>query len=135
MKGGEIFVTKMRALGITDLADAMAEVLGKIPKDIVKMGLRPGEKLYEELITAEEMPRTMDLERLLVVLPADENISSIGELRAEYAKAPRVTKDWHSGNDEKMSKADIVEYLRQHRILDKFVRPGGIIPDRDSFAE
>lgn len=135
MKGAEIFVTKMRALLITDLADAMAEVLGKIPKDIVKLGLRPGEKLYEELISLEEMPRTIDLERLLVVLPADENCSSMAELKDDYAKSPRVKAEWHSGTDKKMSKADIVEYLKQHKVLDKFVRPGGIIPDRDSFAE
>lgn len=135
MLGGEIFVTKMRALLITDLADAMAEVLGKIPKDIVKLGLRPGEKLYEELVTSEEMPRTMDLERLLVVLPADENISSIGELRSRYAESARATKDWHSGTDKKMSKSDIVEYLRANKVLDKYLRPGGIIPERDSFAE
>lgn len=135
MKGAEIFVTKMRALVITDLADAMAEVLGKIPKDIVKVGLRPGEKLYEELITLEEMPRTIDLERLLVVLPADENSSSLPELKEEYAKSTRVKKEWHSGTDKKMSKADIVEYLRENKVLDKFVRPGGIIPERDSFAE
>ena len=135
MRGGEIFVTKMRALTITDLADAMAEVLGKIPRDIVKLGLRPGEKLYEELITLEEMPRTIYLERLLVVLPADENMSTIGELREQYAKLPRVKKEWHSGTDTKMSKTDVVEYLRENRVLDKYLRPGGIIPERDSFAE
>lgn len=135
MQGGEIFVTKMRALQVTDLADAMGEVLGKIPRDIIHTGLRPGEKLYEELISDEERPRTVDADRLLVVLPADENCSSIAQLRTAYGGVPRCTKEWHSGSDVKMSKTDIVEYLREHKVLDKYVRPGGIIPERDSFAE
>ncbi len=135
MQGGEIFVTKMRALAVTDLADAMAEVLGKIPVDIIHTGLRPGEKLYEELISDDERPRTVDADRLLVVLPADENSSSIGQLKEAYGGVPRCTKEWHSGSDVRMSKSDIVEYLREHKVLDKYLRPGGIIPERDSFAE
>lgn len=135
MAGGEVFVTKMKALAITDLAVAMEEVLGRTAVDIVRTGLRPGEKLYEELISLEERPRTVDLERLLVILPADENIASIDELRARYVSAARVTKEWHSGSDSRMTRAEIVDYLRTHKVLEKYVRPGGVIPDRDSYAQ
>lgn len=132
MLGGEVFVTKMRALAITDLATAMGDVLGKSAVDVVNTGLRPGEKLYEELISAEERPRTVDLERLLVILPADENVRSIPELRKQYSGSSRVQKDWISSHDTRMARGEIVQYLRQHRILDPYLRPGGIIPDRDS---
>ena len=125
--GGEVFVTKMRALGVKDLAGAMAEVLGKPSFDIVKTGLRPGEKLYEELISDDERERTVDLERLLVILPADENVSAIPALRAHYQGAPRVTKAWHSTQDIRMTKAEITKYLREHNILEPFTRPGGLL--------
>jgi FlaA1/EpsC-like NDP-sugar epimerase len=122
----------MRALLITDLANAMSDVLGRSAVDVVKTGLRPGEKLYEELISAEERPRTVDLERLLVILPADENVRTIPDLRTRYDGAARVQKDWNSSHDTRMSRDEIARYLRDHEILEPFLRPGGIIPDRDS---
>ncbi|AKV01143.1 UDP-N-acetylglucosamine 4,6-dehydratase [Labilithrix luteola] len=135
MLGGELFVTKMRALAVTDLASAMSEVLSRPPVDIVKMGLRPGEKLYEELLSAEEVPRTLDLERLLVVVPAEENSAASAELRKHYSEGARVTKEWNSSLDVRMTRAEIAAYLREHRILEKYLRPGGVIPDRDAMAE
>jgi FlaA1/EpsC-like NDP-sugar epimerase len=133
MRGGEIFVTKMRALQITELAAAMAEVLAAPLVDIVKTGMRPGEKLYEELISEDERTRSVDLERLLVVLPAEENVRTIPELRTAYAGAPPVVKDWNSSTDTQMTRSEIVAYLRAHKVLEPFLRPGGIIPDRDSY--
>ena len=85
MIGGEVFVTKMRALRVTDLAAAMGAALGNAKFDVVRTGLRPGEKLYEELVSADEAPRTVDLERLLVVLPADEDPKTSADLRRFYA--------------------------------------------------
>ncbi len=126
MVGGEVFVTKMRALTVKDLAAAMAQALGKKSFDIVKTGLRPGEKLYEELISEDERPRSVDLERLLVVLPADENIPTKKALDATWGGLPMVTKEWNSGNDVHMAKDDIVRYLAEHAILDPFTKPGAL---------
>jgi len=57
-KGGEIFVFDMgKPVRITDLASQMIRLSGLVPgKDIkiVYTGLRPGEKLFEELLTAQE---------------------------------------------------------------------------------
>ena len=60
-RGGEAFVTKMPVFKITDIAEIMVEELA--PKfgfrasdiEIVDIGPRPGEKMYEELITDEEV--------------------------------------------------------------------------------
>ena len=79
-KGGEVFVTKMPVIRIIDLARGMIELLapvyGRDPKDIpIKVvGIRPGEKLYEELTTDEELARTVEMEKMFVVLPAFRNI-------------------------------------------------------------
>jgi FlaA1/EpsC-like NDP-sugar epimerase len=68
--GGEIFVPKMHAVRLGDLADAMIELYaGGRTIPIKQIGLRPGEKFYEELITDHEQPRCLETERLLIVLP------------------------------------------------------------------
>jgi len=57
-KGGETFLIKMgKAVRIRDMAADLIRLCGKVPNQdvpIIFMGLRPGEKLYEELITAGE---------------------------------------------------------------------------------
>lgn len=64
MEGGEIFVPKMKSLKVSDLIKYLA------PECEVKVvGMRPGEKLHEMLITEHEAQRTKDAEEVLVVLP------------------------------------------------------------------
>lgn len=125
LHGGEIFVTKMRALGVSDLAKAMANGLGKASYQTVRTGARPGEKLYEELLSADEYPRAFDDDRMLVVLPTDDVSSPVPALRRVYERCAKVTKEWHSGNDERMSVAEIERYLEQHAILEPWLVPGG----------
>jgi UDP-N-acetylglucosamine 4,6-dehydratase len=64
MTGGEIFIPKLPSSDIGTLAEAVAP---GIPRTVV--GIRPGEKLHEELISSEEARRTCDIGDLLVVWP------------------------------------------------------------------
>ncbi len=64
MTGGEIFVPKLPTTDIVTLAEAMAP---GVPRDTI--GIRPGEKLHECLLSAEEARRTRDLGPLMVVWP------------------------------------------------------------------
>jgi UDP-N-acetylglucosamine 4,6-dehydratase len=64
MSGGEIFIPKLPTSDIETLAEAVAP---GTPRTIV--GIRPGEKLHETLISAEEARRTSDMDDLLVVWP------------------------------------------------------------------
>lgn len=64
MTGGEIFVPKLPTSDIVTLAEAMAP---GVPRETI--GIRPGEKLHETLLSAEEARRTRDLDELLVVWP------------------------------------------------------------------
>jgi len=62
--GGEVFIPKIPSMRVTDLAEAMAP---GVPTKI--LGIRPGEKLHELLITADESRHTIDAGDVYVVLP------------------------------------------------------------------
>lgn len=65
MRGGEIFVPKLPSMKIIDMVKALA------PDCKIKyIGIRPGEKLHEVLISEEEARRTRDLGRMYVIEPS-----------------------------------------------------------------
>jgi UDP-N-acetylglucosamine 4,6-dehydratase len=65
MKGGELYVPKIPSMRIIDLAKAIAP-----EGEIVEIGVRPGEKLHEEMISAEDSRRTIRIEKnRFLVLP------------------------------------------------------------------
>ena len=67
MWGGEIFVPKIPSYRILDLAKAIApEAKNKI------IGIRPGEKLHEEMITATDAINTLEFKDYFVILPSGE---------------------------------------------------------------
>ena len=67
MQGGELFVPKIPSMKMTDLAKAIA------PEAQIKIiGIRPGEKLHESLISEDEARTTVELEDMFVVQPAVE---------------------------------------------------------------
>lgn len=64
MRGGEIFVPKIPSMKITDLADCLAP--GR-PIDII--GIRPGEKLHEVMITEDDARTTLELPDRYIIEP------------------------------------------------------------------
>ncbi|MBI2102585.1 polysaccharide biosynthesis protein [Candidatus Woesearchaeota archaeon] len=74
-KGGDIFILKMKRLKITDLADVvikkMAHKYGHDPRSIkIKItGIRPGEKLEEQLITEEEFSQLINVKKMWIIRP------------------------------------------------------------------
>lgn len=64
---GDLFVQKADACTISDLADAVMKVFGRTDKKII--GSRHGEKLYETLVTREEMLRAVDMEHYYRIIP------------------------------------------------------------------
>jgi len=76
-KGGEIFILKMPSLRVKDLAEVMIEELapefGYNPENvkIKNIGKRPGEKIYEDLMTAYEAEYAYENEDMFMILPAN----------------------------------------------------------------
>jgi len=64
MHGGEVFVPRIPSMKILDLAEAVAPGV-----KTHEIGIRPGEKLHEEMIAADDSRRTIELSDRYVVLP------------------------------------------------------------------
>lgn len=97
MRGGEIFVPKIPSMKMTDLAEAMAPgVKTKI------IGIRPGEKLHEMMISADDARTTVDLGDRYAIEPA-----FVEYLRESYVKSHPMPKEGFSyasdTNDEWLS--------------------------------
>ena len=65
MQGGEIFVPKIPSMSTTELARSMAP---QMPQKII--GIRPGEKLHEIMIPADDARQTLELDDRYVILPS-----------------------------------------------------------------
>ena len=110
MWGGEIFVPRIPSYRIVDVAEAVApgcrwEIIG----------IRPGEKLHEEMITATDAMSTLEFERHFVIAPStplwdlDEYLHTFGGERC------RQGFSYCSGtNTEWLSVEDLRELIREH---------------------
>ncbi|NPV91588.1 MAG: polysaccharide biosynthesis protein [Firmicutes bacterium] len=78
-RGGETFVFKMPVMRIGDLARAMVIASGT-GAEITNIGLRPGEKMFEELMTEEESCRAMETEDLYIILPFHLDLDQVKNL-------------------------------------------------------
>jgi FlaA1/EpsC-like NDP-sugar epimerase len=124
-RGGEVFVTKMPAIRITDLAEVMIKLLapkyGYKHADIkmIEIGAKPGEKLYEELMSDEEVHRSLELRDMFVVTPAFKSIYQ--SIKYEYPDtvSSQIQQSYVSENEEPMTKDDLKKYLIENRVLEK----------------
>ncbi len=66
MKGGEVFVPKIPSMSVVDMIEAIAP---GYPTKVV--GIRPGEKLHEHMITVDDVANTREFENCYSILPAN----------------------------------------------------------------
>jgi len=121
--GGEVFVTKMPAVCIKDLAEIMIQELapfyGFRPQDIAieNIGVKPGEKMYEELMNLEEIRRAWELQRYFVVTPAFSNIYNQIQYDYPEIKEKSVEKPYNSENEPMLPKEKLADFLRTNNLL------------------
>jgi len=93
--GGEIFVPKIPSYRVLDLARAIA------PNAKIKfIGIRPGEKIHEELITANESINSLDLGNYYVILPTISEISLNQYLKKKGGKKLSKDLSYNSGTSK-----------------------------------
>ena len=116
-KGGEVFVTKMPVMKIKDLASAMIEELAQNKVDIIEIGSKPGEKLYEELMSDEETRRAVELDKFFSIIPAFRGIYS--DINYNYSKiVSEVVKDpYISERQVSLNIKEVKGFLRSNKLL------------------
>lgn len=108
--GGELFVPKIPSYKITDVAEAIAPECRQ-----AVIGIRPGEKIHEEMITSSDSFNTYDLGKYYVILPQTHDWS-LDEF-VNHFKAKKVTPgfNYNSGtNSEWLDVQQIRNLIKQH---------------------
>jgi UDP-N-acetylglucosamine 4,6-dehydratase/5-epimerase len=106
--GGEVFVKKMPAHTVGDLADVMLEDLPDEKKKVITIGIRPGEKIHEGLVSRSEAPRTVEMEDYYVILPQIE----IPAVMTKYQQFNKLGEFYYgSDNTRRLDKRELREIL------------------------
>lgn len=122
-RGGEVFITKMPTLAIEDLARVMiqgiAPSFGHCSDAIAveEVGARVGEKLYEELMTAEETRRAIELPDYFIVLPAFRGIYRAITYEYPNIRQRQVSRPYVSADEPRMSDGEIRQILQHAGLL------------------
>ena len=116
--GGEIFIPKIPSYRICDVATAIAPNMKQ-----VEIGIRPGEKLHEEMITTTDSLDTIDLGKYYAILPS----VSYQYTREDFLKhhnAHYVEQGFHYSSD-KNTEWETVESMREN--IKKYVDPNFVV--------
>jgi FlaA1/EpsC-like NDP-sugar epimerase len=121
-RGGEVFITKMPVIKISTLAEVMIEELaesyGHKPEniEIKTVGVKPGEKLYEELMSDEETRRALELNDYFSVLPAFRGM--YGDIAYDYddIKENNVTNPYNSAKEQVFTKSELRAFLKENHL-------------------
>lgn len=114
--GGEVFVLKMPILKITELAQCLIESYDRLSGiayagGMIETGIRPGEKLYEELMTLDESERAMENESMYVIPSTFD--TEMPEYEG-FTKAPY--REYSSHNAPQLSVDDIRRLIEQNHL-------------------
>jgi len=101
-EAGDIYVPDLPAVNIQDLAEVM---VGERNIDIKTIGVRPGEKIHEVLISEEELPRTIKRGDYYAICPV------LPEIQKAKIEKPVLTKEL-SSDDYRMSKSQLKDFLQ-----------------------
>lgn len=110
MKGAEIYVKKIPSIGILDIARAVAP---EVPHKLI--GIRPGEKIHEQMIAVEDAPYTYEYADYFKILPAIHNWSEAAE---RIGDGQRVADDFVYASDKNsdwMSVEALRAWISAHR--------------------
>ncbi len=105
MTGGELYVPKIPSMKIVDLANAVAP-----GAKLVEIGMRPGEKLHEEMISSDDSRRTILLENRFVVTPV---VAEWGYVPPIGSRMPEGQAYRSDTNDLWMSESDIKTFVKK----------------------
>jgi UDP-glucose 4-epimerase len=110
-RNGDLFVQKAPAATLETLAGALKELLKK-DTPVKVIGTRHGEKLYETLVTREEMARAEDMENYYRI-PCDTRDLNYDKYFVEGQEKVSVIEDYHSHNTHRLNVEEMKSLLLQ----------------------
>tara|TARA_B110000014_G_C20098232_1_gene575998 strand:- start:550 stop:1539 length:990 start_codon:yes stop_codon:yes gene_type:complete len=110
-QSSEVFVPKLKAYSLQDIADVIKELLGDMGQDII--GIRPGEKLHEVLINNDEIRNSWEYNNMYMIKE-----SPIVEKSYPGIKKIKDLKMYSSNTVEKISKSELIEIIKKSGLLD-----------------
>ena len=110
MVGGEIYVKKIPSMNVTDIANTIAP---KAEKKIV--GIRPGEKLHEQMIGEEDAPSTYEYKDYYKILPVINEWSDDPKRIKDGKKVPEGFTYNSETNDKWMTQKDLLIWLKNNK--------------------
>lgn len=132
---GDLFVQKAPAATLSTLAEALKETYARIdPKygdtEVKVIGTRHGEKLYETLVTREEMVKAIDMGNYYRI-PCDTRDLNYDKFFTEGNEEVSNFEDYHSHNTHRLS----VEEMKRLLLKLRFVREDLGLEERQKVAE
>ena len=119
--GGEIFVMKMPATKITNLIDVMISEIGDSNTQIRKIGIRPGEKFHEVLVSRYESERTYDGGDYFIILP----VINLKGLDEKYSNMQKINfNEFNSENTRQLGSEELKRILKEDGWLDSYIDTG-----------
>jgi len=114
-ENGDLFVQKAPAATLDVLANSIMELL-KVKTNIRVIGTRHGEKLYETLVTREEMARAEDMGNYFRI-PCDTRDLNYDKYFVKGQEKVSIMDDYHSHNTYRLNQKEMIELLLK---LDEF---------------
>ncbi|MDC0152623.1 polysaccharide biosynthesis protein [bacterium] len=109
-KSGDIFVQKSPAATIKLLTSTLKNMLGKPNHEVKIIGTRHGEKLYETLLTREEMVNAIDLKDYYRI-PADSRDLNYNKFFEEGKEVITRSDEYHSHNTHQLNEEELKKIL------------------------
>ena len=107
---GDIFVQKAPAAELKVLASTLKNILGVSDHEIKTIGTRHGEKLYETLLTKEEMSKAIDMGDYYRI-PADTRNLNYNKFFVEGEEIITEAHEYHSHNAHRLSQDELTKLL------------------------
>jgi len=114
-ENGDLFVQKAPAATLDVLANSIMELLN-VKTNIRVIGTRHGEKLYETLVTREEMARSIDMGNYFRI-PCDTRDLNYDKYFEKGQEKVSIMEDYHSHNTHRLNQKEMVDLLLK---LDEF---------------
>ena len=127
-ENGDLFVQKAPAATVQTLAEAVLEVMGAPNHPIKTIGTRHGEKLYETLLSREEMTIAED-QGLYYRVPPDNRDLNYSIFVDKGDKQISRHEDFNSHNTRRLDLAEMVETLTGLDYIDRILRNRGPLPE------